>query len=168
MNLAILWRLELEAWRLWPLVISPSLSTCLEGLCRGSCRLGAWSFLLLIKIFGPKRSQALLMILSSAAIVDSWAGDAWLTSIVNFFILHPLLVLRMHKKRDLFQPCPWSIRPGIYLTSHETLLTLDLLSFFPFIVSAGPGLPPRTGVWFHKFIAPGNHQTRARLNLTLS
>jgi len=40
----------------------------------------------LIAIRGPNFSQSLLMILSSAAMVCSWAGDAWLMSIVNFFI----------------------------------------------------------------------------------
>jgi len=70
MNLAILWRLELEACRLW----------------LGSLRLGACSLWPLIQILGPKRSQLLLMILSSAAIVCSWPGDAWLTSIVNFLV----------------------------------------------------------------------------------
>jgi hypothetical protein len=39
-----------------------------------------------ILIFGPNFSQLLAMILSSAAMVVSWPGDAWLTSIVNFFI----------------------------------------------------------------------------------
>jgi len=72
MNLAILWRLWLVACRLW----------------LGSLRLGACSFWPLIVIRGPKRSQALLMILSSSAMVVSCAGDAWLTSIVNFFIFH--------------------------------------------------------------------------------
>ena len=55
-------------------------------LYRGSLRLGACSLEPLIQILGPKRSQLLLMILSSAAMVSSWAGEAWLTSIVNFFI----------------------------------------------------------------------------------
>ena len=77
MNLAILWRLLLVA--------------C--GLCRGSLRLGACSFLLLIKIRGPNLAQPLLMILSSAAMVSSCGPDALLTSIVNFFI-YPLLLLR--------------------------------------------------------------------------
>ena len=40
----------------------------------------------LIAIRGPNFSHPLLMILSSAAMVSSWAGEAWLTSIVNFFI----------------------------------------------------------------------------------
>ena len=70
MNLAILWRLELVACR----------------LCRGSVRLGACSFWPLIMIRGPNLVQALDMILSSAAMVCSWPGDAWLTSILNFFI----------------------------------------------------------------------------------
>ena len=70
MNLAILWRLELDAWR----------------LILGSLRLGACSFWPLIAIRGPKRSQLLLMILSSAAMVSSWPGDAWLTSILNCLV----------------------------------------------------------------------------------
>ena len=60
MNLAILWRLTLEAWR----------------LVRDSWRLGACSFWPSILIRGPKRSQLLLMILSSAAMVCSWPGAA--------------------------------------------------------------------------------------------
>ena len=55
MNLAILWRLWLVAW-------------C---LVLGSWSSGACSFWPLIVIRGPKRSQALLMILSSAAMVSS-------------------------------------------------------------------------------------------------
>ena len=70
MNLAILWRLKLVACR----------------LCRGSCRLGACSLSPLILIRGPNLVQALLMILSSAAMVSSCGPDALLTSIVNFFI----------------------------------------------------------------------------------
>ena len=70
MNLAILWRLTLVAWR----------------LVLDSWRLGACSFWPLIMIRGPNFSQALLMILSSAAIVSSWPGDAWLTSILNCFM----------------------------------------------------------------------------------
>ena len=41
---------------------------------------------LLIMIRGPNLSQPLPMILSSSAMVDSCAGDAWLTSIVNFLV----------------------------------------------------------------------------------
>ena len=70
MNVFKVWRLELEACRLW----------------LGSLRLGACSLWPLIMIRGPKRSQLLLMILSSAAMVVSWPGDAWLTSMVNFFM----------------------------------------------------------------------------------
>ena len=82
MNLAILWRLWLEAWR----------------LILGSLRLGACSFWPLIVIRGPKRSQLLLMILSSAAMVCSWGPDACATSIVNFFI-YPLLLALAHLAR---------------------------------------------------------------------
>ena len=49
-------------------------------------RLGACSLEPLIMIRGPCLAQLLLMILSSSAMVDNCAGDAWLTSIVNFFI----------------------------------------------------------------------------------
>ena len=70
MNLAILWRLLLVACRLW----------------LGSLRLGACSSRPSIRIRGPNLVQALLMILSSAAMVCSWGPDAFLTSIVNFFI----------------------------------------------------------------------------------
>jgi len=59
-NLAILWRLELVAW----------------VLVLDSWRLGACSFWPSIRIRGPKRSQLLLMILSSAAMVSSWPGAA--------------------------------------------------------------------------------------------
>ena len=54
-NAVILWRLELEAW----------------ALVLDSWRLGACSLWPLIVIRGPKRSQLLLMILSSAAMVSS-------------------------------------------------------------------------------------------------
>jgi len=70
MNLAILWRLRLGAW----------------ALCLGSWRLGACSSWPLILIRGPYFSQLLLMILSSVAMVSSWPEDAFLISIVNFFI----------------------------------------------------------------------------------
>ena len=52
---------------------------------------GGCTACLLIRIRGPNFSQLLLMILSSAAMVCSWPGDAWLMSIVNFFI-YPLLL----------------------------------------------------------------------------
>ena len=51
-----------KLWRLW-------LAACRLGLT--SWRLGACSFWLFIVIRGPKRSQLLAMILSSAAIVSS-------------------------------------------------------------------------------------------------
>ena len=49
-------------------------------------KLGACSSFPLITIRGPNLAQSLLMILSSSAMVVNCAGDAWLTSIVNFFI----------------------------------------------------------------------------------
>ena len=52
----------------------------------GILRLGACSLEPLIAIRGPKRSHPLLMILSSAAMVSSWPGDACPTSIVNFLV----------------------------------------------------------------------------------
>ena len=64
--------LELEACRLW--------------LVPGIRRLGACTCWPLIFIRGPNLAQALLMIFNSRPIVVSWPGDAWLTSIVNFFI----------------------------------------------------------------------------------
>jgi len=67
-------------------------------------RLGALTRWPSIMIRGPCFSQPLAMILSSSAMVDSCAGDAWLTSIVNFFILHPPLVFRMHKLHDPWLP----------------------------------------------------------------
>jgi len=76
MNLAILWRLLLVACRLY----------------LGSLRLGACSLWPLIQILGPNFSQLLAMILSSAAMVCSWPGDAWLTSIVYFFIIFYLFL----------------------------------------------------------------------------
>ena len=69
--MANLWRLRLVAWAL---ELEPS-----------SLRLGALTCWPLIMIRGPCFSQPLAMILSSSAMVDSCAGDAWLTSIVNFF-----------------------------------------------------------------------------------
>ena len=85
MNLAILWRLVLEACRLY----------------LGSLRLGACSFWPSITIRGPKRSHPLLMILSSSPMVCSCGPDAWLTSIVNFFICFspPLLLLAIGQQR---------------------------------------------------------------------
>ena len=72
LNMANLWRLRLGACRLW--------------LVPGILRLGACTCCPLIFIRGPNFSQALLMILSSAAMVVSWPGEAWLISIVNFFM----------------------------------------------------------------------------------
>jgi len=63
-----------------------ALAACCLRLVPSTRRLGACSLSPLILIRGPNFSQALLMILSSAAMVSSWAGEAWLTSIVNFFI----------------------------------------------------------------------------------
>ena len=61
-------------FKAWRLVLDP-----------GIVRLGACSFWPLITIRGPKRSQSLAMILSSAAMVNSWGVEAPLISIVNFF-----------------------------------------------------------------------------------
>ena len=47
---------------------------------------GASSARLLIIIRGPNLSQLLAMILSSAAMVSSWPGDAWLMSILNCLV----------------------------------------------------------------------------------
>ena len=55
-------------------------------------RLGACSSWPLILIRSPNFSQPLLMIFSSRPMVVSCAGDAWLTSIVNFFILSMLFL----------------------------------------------------------------------------
>ena len=71
MNLATLW---LAAWRL--------------GLGPWILRLGACSFWPLIVIRGPNLVQALLMILSSVAMVRSCGPDACATSIVKFFMNH--------------------------------------------------------------------------------
>ena len=67
---------------------------CCLRLDPGIRRLGAWTCWPLIFIWGPNFSQALLMILSSAVMVVSWPGDAWLTSIVNFFmfLFYPFFV----------------------------------------------------------------------------
>ena len=70
--MANLWRLRLEACGLEPVPCS--------------LRLGALTRSPLIMIRGPCFSQPLAMIFSSSAMVESCAGDAWLTSIVNFFI----------------------------------------------------------------------------------
>jgi len=69
-------------WRLW-------LVACRLRL--GSWSLGACSLEPLIWIRGPNFSQLLLMILSSVAMVCSCGPEAWLTSIVNFFIV-PFIV----------------------------------------------------------------------------
>ena len=69
MNVVVMWRLRLVACGL---------------RLPGIVRLGACSSFPLITIRGPCFSQLLLMIFSSSAMVDSCAGDAWLTSIVNF------------------------------------------------------------------------------------
>ena len=72
MNVVVMWRLRLGACSL---VLEPWI-----------LRLGACSSFPLITIRGPCFSQLLLMIFSSSAMVASCAGDAWLISIVNFFI----------------------------------------------------------------------------------
>ena len=69
--MANLWRLRLGAWSLAPVPCS--------------LRLGAFTCWPLIAIRGPCFSQLLAMIFNSRPMVDSCAGDAWLTSIVNFF-----------------------------------------------------------------------------------
>ena len=86
----ILWRLRLVA--------------C--GLCLGAWRLGACSFWPLIMIRGPNFSHPLLMILSSAAMVCSCGPEAWLTSIVNFFIDIASIAFWKHVHFFLF----WSTR----------------------------------------------------------
>jgi len=98
----------------------PFLGPCLRP-DPGMVRLGACSFWPLIRIRGPCLAHPLLMILSSRPMVCSCGPDAWLTSIVNFFI-------------------------------------------FPFIVSAGPELPPRTCVCFDKF----NHRKSIKRGKTSS
>ena len=70
--MANLWRLRLAA--------------CCLPLVPWILRLGAWTCWPLIMIRGPCFSQPLLMIFKSSAIVVSCGPDAWLTSIVNFFI----------------------------------------------------------------------------------
>ena len=72
MNLAILWRLRLEACGLWFVV--PAL--------RIRSMLGAWSLIL-----GPNRAQFLDMILSSNRSVDHWAPLQLLTFNVTCFII---------------------------------------------------------------------------------
>ena len=87
--------LELEAWR----------------LVLGSRRLGACSFWPSILIRGPCLAHPLDMILSSRAIVASCGPDAWLTSIVNFFI-YPLLLLARWRGRITTLLChsrPWMV-----------------------------------------------------------
>ena len=71
MNLAILWRLRLEACGLWFVV--PAL--------RIRSMLGAWS-----SILGPNRAQCLLTRLSSNSSVDHWATLQLLTLSVTCFI----------------------------------------------------------------------------------
>ena len=58
---------------------------CLALGASRSCGFGTG--LPLIVIRGPCLFHPLAMILSSSAMVCSWPVDAWLTSIVNFFIL---------------------------------------------------------------------------------
>ena len=79
--MANLWRLRLVAWSL-------ALVPC-------SLRLGALSFWPLIMIRGPCLAHPLLMIFKSSAMVESCGPDAWLTSIVNFFIF-PLSVFQIY------------------------------------------------------------------------
>jgi hypothetical protein len=62
------------------------LEACGLELGASILRLGASTGLPLIMIRGPNFSQALLMILSSAAMVWTCPAEAWLTSIVNFFM----------------------------------------------------------------------------------
>ena len=70
---------------MWRACGLPLLGPCLRP-DPGIRRLGAWSLSPLIYIRGPNLDHPLLMILSSAAMVCSWPGLAWDTSIVNFFI----------------------------------------------------------------------------------
>ena len=71
MNLAILWRLRLEACGLWFVV--PAL--------RIRSMLGAWS-----SILGPNRAQCLLTRLSSNSSVDHWATLQLLTFNVTVLV----------------------------------------------------------------------------------
>ena len=128
-----------EAWRL---VLDP-----------GIVRLGAWSFSPLISIRGPNFSQAFDMIFSSSAMVVNCAGDAWLTSIVNFFIYPLLLALvRAPWNTLLFPQHPnrcmvWQIyRSENHQTRSDFILSylglavklaacsLELFSFFNFFI----------------------------------
>ena len=88
------------------------LAACCLWLEPSILRLGACSSWPLIFILGPNFSQALLMILSSSAMVVSCAGDAWLTSIVNFFIFpSPIFFL-------LGPCCPPS---GLQVVAHPSM-----------------------------------------------
>ena len=98
------------------------------GLELAACRFAVRACAL---IRGPYFVHSLAMILSSRPMVCSWGPEAFLTSIVNFFISPLLLAL--------------------------ALASLNTLSRF---------ISTRTGEWFHKFIAPGNHQTRANYILS--
>ena len=82
----------------------PFLGPCLRP-DPGILRLGACSFWPLIFIRGPKRSQLLLIILSSAAMVSSWPGDACDTSIVNFFMFLFYLLIVFVSGRLQLEAC---------------------------------------------------------------
>ena len=75
---------------MWRACGLPLRGPCLRPV-PGIVRLGAWSLEPLIAIRGPCLAQPLLMIFKSSAMVASCGLDAWLTSIVNFFIF-PFIV----------------------------------------------------------------------------
>ena len=85
---------------LWLVACCLRLEACRLPL--GILRLGACSSLPLIVIRGPYLAQALLMILSSAAMVCSCGPDAFLTSIVNcFMFLFYLLIVFVSGRLEL-------------------------------------------------------------------
>ena len=94
--------LKLDAW-------------CLALGASRSCGFGTG--LPLIVIRGPWRFHPLAMIFRSSAMVCSWPVDAWLTSIVNFFIVF------LHLVFDNI-PCPINIYKGPYIVM--ALFYLDL------------------------------------------
>ena len=81
----------------------------------------------LIEIWGPNFSQALLMIFNSRAIVDSCAGVAWLTSIVNFFMFLSYLLIVFVSWRLQLGACGLQLFSFIIFSGQVIFSALNIL-----------------------------------------
>ena len=93
-------------------VVELGLAACglpLRGPCLvpdpGTRRLGACSLEPLIRIRGPCLAHPLLMIFKSSAMVESCGADAWLTSIVNFFMFLSYFLIVSVSRRLQLEAC---------------------------------------------------------------